>query len=123
MNGIPTCAEAEDQHQQLSGRSKLFSSFGTDPLRQSREKQAQRESKYYARFISELFTDMTRNASMLRDAVLYFIKLSKELYQPYYRIFHYHEYANLVCIQVEIISNPTPLVPMLFERYFSRHLI
>ena len=80
VNGIPTCAEAEDQHQQLSGRSKLFSSFGTDPLSQSREKQAQRESKYYARFISELFTDMIRNASMLRDAVLYFIKLSKKLY-------------------------------------------
>ena len=81
VNAIPTCAEAEDQHQQLSGRSKLLSSFGTDPLRQSREKQAQRESKYYDRFISEekIFTDMIRNGSMLRDAILYFIKLSKEL--------------------------------------------
>ena len=30
---IPTCAEAIDQHQQLGGRLKHFSSFGTDPLR------------------------------------------------------------------------------------------
>ena len=60
---------------------KHFSSFGTDPLRQSGEKQAQRESKYYDRFISEekIFTNMIRNGSMLRDAILYFIKLSKEL--------------------------------------------
>ena len=81
VNRIPTCAEAVDQHQQLGGRLKHFSSFGTDPLRQSREKQAQRESKYYDRFISEekIFTDMIRNGSMLRDAILYFIKLSKEL--------------------------------------------
>ena len=60
---------------------------------------------------------------MLRDTVLYFIKLSKELYQVYYRIFHYDEYANLVCTQVEIISVSTYLMPTLFERYFSRHLI
>ena len=81
VNRIPTCAEAVDQHQQLGGRLKHFSSFGTDPLRQSREKQAQRESKYYDRFISEekIFTDMIRNRSMLRDTILYFIKLSKEL--------------------------------------------
>ena len=81
MNQIPTCAEAVDQNQQLGGRLKHFSSFGTDPLLQSREKQAQRESKYYDRFISEekIFTDMIRNGSMLRYAILYFIKLSKEL--------------------------------------------
>ena len=53
LNRIPTCAEAVDQHQQLGGRLKHFSSFGTDPLRQSREKQAQREPKYCDRFISE----------------------------------------------------------------------
>ena len=66
MNRIPTCAEAVDNHQQLSGRLKHFSSFGTDPQRQSRENQAQRESKYYNRFISEkkIFTDMMRNSSM-----------------------------------------------------------
>ena len=81
VNQILTCAEAVDQHQQLDGRLKHFSSFGTNPLRQSGEKQAQRESKYYDRFISEekIFTDMIRNDSMLRDAILYFIKLSKEL--------------------------------------------
>ena len=63
------------------GKTQILSSFGTDPLRQSREKQAQRESKYYDRFTSEekIFTDMIRNGSMLRDAILYFIKLSKEL--------------------------------------------
>ena len=32
VNGIPTCAEAVDQHQQLVGRLKYFSSFGTYPL-------------------------------------------------------------------------------------------
>ena len=66
VNRIPTCAEAVDNHQQLSGRLKHFSSFGTDPQRQSRENQAQRESKYYNRFISEkkIFTDMMRNSSM-----------------------------------------------------------
>ena len=37
MNRIPTCAEAVDHHQQLGGRLKHFSSFRTDPLRQSRE--------------------------------------------------------------------------------------
>ena len=81
VNRVPTCAEAVDQHQQLGGRLKHFSSFDTDSLRQSREKQAQRESKYYDRFISEekIFTDMIRNRSMLRDTILYFIKLSKEL--------------------------------------------
>ena len=42
VNRIPTCAEAVDQHQQLGGRLKYFSSFCTDPLRQSREKQAHR---------------------------------------------------------------------------------
>ena len=65
VNRIPTCTEAVDQHQQLDGRLKHFSSFGTDPLRQSGEKQAQRESKYYDRFISEeeIFTDMIRNGS------------------------------------------------------------
>ena len=42
VNRIPTCAEAVDQHQQLGGTLKHLSSFGTDPLRQSREKQAQR---------------------------------------------------------------------------------
>ena len=47
VNQIPTCAEAAGQYQQLGGRVKHFFSFGTDPLRQSREKQAQRESKYY----------------------------------------------------------------------------
>ena len=86
VNGIPTWAEAVDQHQQLSGRPKLICSFGTDPLRQSRKKQAQREFKYYARFISEQFTDMIRNTSTLRDAVLYFIKLSKKLYLIYCRV-------------------------------------
>ena len=81
VNRIPTCAEAVDQHQQLGGTLKHFSSFGTDPLRQSREKQAQRESKYYDRFTSEekIFTDMIRNSSMLRDVILYFTNLSKEL--------------------------------------------
>ena len=81
VNRIPACAEAVDQHQQVVGRLKHFSLFGTDPLRQSGEKQAQRESKYYDRFISEekIFTGMIRNGSMLRDAILYFIKLSKEL--------------------------------------------
>ena len=81
VNRIPACAEAVDQQQQLRGRLKHFSSSGSDRLRQSREKQAQRESKYYDRFISEekIFTDMIRNGSMLRDAILYFIKLSKEL--------------------------------------------
>ena len=84
VNWIPTCAEAVDQHQQLGERLKHFSSFGTDPLRQSPEKQGQRESKYYDRFISDekIFTDM------LRDAILYFIKLTKELYWLYHRIFH-----------------------------------
>ena len=42
VNRIATCAEAVDQHQQLGGRLKHFSSFFTDPLRQSREKQAHR---------------------------------------------------------------------------------
>ena len=81
LNRTPTCAEAVDQHQQLVGRLKHFSSFGIDPLCQSSEKQAQRESKYYYRFIREekMFTDMIRNGSILRDAILYFIKLSKEL--------------------------------------------
>ena len=81
MNRIPTCAEAVDQHQQLGGRLKHFSLFGTDPLRQSREKQTQRESKYYDRFISEeeIFTDKIKNGLMLRDSILYFIKLSKKL--------------------------------------------
>ena len=81
MNRIPTCAEAVDQHQQVGGRLKHFSLFGTDPLGQSGEKQAQRESKCYDQFISEekIFTDMIRNGSMLRDSNLYFIKLSKEL--------------------------------------------
>ena len=81
VNQIPTCAEAVYQHQQLGGRMKHFSSFGSDPLRQSREKQAQREPKYYDRFISEekIFTDTIRNGSMLRDSILYFMKLSKEL--------------------------------------------
>ena len=80
VNRIPTCAEAVDQHQQLGGILKHFSSFGTDPPRQSREKQAQRESMYYDRFISKqkIFTDMIRNDSMLKDAILYFIKLSKD---------------------------------------------
>ena len=56
-------------------KTETFSSFGTDLLRQSREKQVQRGSKYYDRFISEekIFTYMTRNGSMLRDAILYFI--------------------------------------------------
>ena len=53
VNQIPTCAETVDQHQQLDGRLKHFSSFGTDPLRQSCEKQAQSESKYYDRIISQ----------------------------------------------------------------------
>ena len=81
LNRIPTYAEAVDQHQQLGGTLKHFSSFGANPLRQSHEKQAQRESKYYDRFIREekIFTDMIRNGSMLRDIILYFIKLSKEL--------------------------------------------
>ena len=59
VNWIPTFAEFLDQHQQLGGRMKHFSSFGTNPLRQSCEKQAQRGSKYYDRFISEekIFTD------------------------------------------------------------------
>ena len=80
VNRIPTCAEAVDQHQQLGGILKHFSSFDTDPPRQSREKQAQRESMYYDRFISKqkIFTDMIRNDSMLKDAILYFIKLSKD---------------------------------------------
>ena len=38
VNWIPTFAEAADQHQQLGGRVKHFSLFGTDPLRQSRDK-------------------------------------------------------------------------------------
>ena len=81
VNRIPTCPEAVDQYQQVSGRLKHFSLFGTDALRQSGEKQAQRGSKYYDRFISEekIFTNMIRNGSMLRDAILYFINLSKEL--------------------------------------------
>ena len=81
VNRIPTYAEAVDQHQQVGGRLKQFSLFGTDPLCWSGEKQAQRESKYYDRFLSEekIFTDMIRNGSMLRDTSLYFIKLSKEL--------------------------------------------
>ena len=33
VSRIPTCAEAVDQHQQLGGRLKHFSSFGTDPLK------------------------------------------------------------------------------------------
>ena len=37
VNLIPTCAEAVNEHQQLGGRLKHFSSFGTDPLRHSRE--------------------------------------------------------------------------------------
>ena len=53
VNQIPTCAETVDQHQQLDGRLKHFSSFCTDPLRQSCEKQAQSESKYYDRIISQ----------------------------------------------------------------------
>ena len=66
VNRISTCAEAVDQHQELGGKLKHFSSFGTDPPRHSREKQAQRESKYYDRIISEekIFTDMIRNGSM-----------------------------------------------------------
>ena len=81
VNRTPTCPEAVEQHQQLSGRLKHFSSFGIDPLRQFCEHQAQRESKYYDRFISEdkIFTDMIRNGLMLRDAILYFIELSKKL--------------------------------------------
>ena len=47
VSQIPTCAEAVDQHQQLGGRLKYFSSFGTDPLRQSCEEQVQRKPKYY----------------------------------------------------------------------------
>ena len=71
VNSIPTCVEAVDQHQQLGGRL----------VRQSREKQAQKESKYYDRFISEdrIFSNMIRKGSMLRGAILYFIKVSKEL--------------------------------------------
>ena len=81
VNWIPTCAEAVDQHQQLGGRLKHFSSFRNDPLLQSREKQAQKESKYHDRFISEekIFTDMIRNDSVLRDGILYFTNLSREL--------------------------------------------
>ena len=81
VNRIPTCAEAVDQHQQLGGRLKHFSSFGTDPLHYFSEKEAQKEPKYYDQFISEeeIFTEMIGNSSMLRDAILYFIKLSKEL--------------------------------------------
>ena len=37
VNRIPACAKAVDQHQQLGRRLKHFCSFGTDPLRQSRE--------------------------------------------------------------------------------------
>ena len=44
VNRTPTCPEAVEQHQQLSGRLKHFSSFGIDPLRQFCEHQAQRES-------------------------------------------------------------------------------
>ena len=78
---ITTCAEAVDQYQKLGGRLKHFSSFGTDPLGQTRENQAQRESKYCDRIMSQekIFTDMIRNGSMLRNGILYFIKLSKEL--------------------------------------------
>ena len=66
VNRISTCAEAVDQHQELGGKLKYFSSFGTDPPRQSREKQAQKESKYYDRIISQekIFTDMIRNGSV-----------------------------------------------------------
>ena len=81
VNRIMTCAEAVDQYQELGGRLKHFSSFGTDPLHQTRENQAQRESKYYERIISQekIFTDIIRNGSILRNGILYFIKLSKEL--------------------------------------------
>ena len=81
VNRILTFAETVDQHQELGGRLKNFSSFCTDPLRQSREKQAQGESYYYDRIISQekIFTDKIRNGSVLRDGILYFIKLSKEL--------------------------------------------
>ena len=80
VNRIPTCAEAVINTNKSVEDWNIFL-FGTDPLRLSGEKQAQRESKYYDQFISEekIFTDMIRNGSMLRDAILYFIKLSKEL--------------------------------------------
>ena len=35
----------------------------------------------------------------------------------------YRKYPNLVRTQVEIISDPNYLVPILFERSFSWHLI
>ena len=69
----PTCTEAVDQHQQFGGRLKHFPSLGTDLLLQSREKQAQRESKCYDRFISKekIFTNMIRNDSVSRDPLSY----------------------------------------------------
>ena len=40
-----------------------------------------------------------------------------------YKYFYYRKYPNLVCTQVEIISDPNYLVRILFERKSLKHLI
>ena len=44
MNQISTCGKGVDQHQHVGERLKHFSSFGTDSLLQSNEKQISQET-------------------------------------------------------------------------------
>ena len=43
--------------------------------------------------------------------------------EGYKKYFYYRKYPNLVCTQVEIISDPNYLVRILFERKSLKHLI
>lgn len=81
INRIPTTEDAVDQHRQLGGRLKNFSKFGVDPLTNFEELQNHREALYYEKFGSEekIFTDLINGGKLLRDAVLFFLQLSKDL--------------------------------------------
>ena len=80
-NCLPSTRDAVDQHRQLGGKLKEFSPFGTDPLSHFPEKQARREQQYYLRFETDekLFSDLINGGQLLKNAVLYFIRLSRSL--------------------------------------------
>ena len=109
------CAPSSKSNTDLcwSCRSTIITQWKTETFfffwYRSHEKQARRESKYYEWFIGKekIFPDMIRNGSMLRNAVLCFFKLSKELYELCHIIYHYCKDLNLVCTQVEINFDPS----------------